>query len=219
MKQLSYQELAEKLWSRKDLTNWGFDFCGNYNQETDEKEWWYRAGVIRFADSQIVLINYLGGGAGFIYDIDEDGDASGLACCLRSYFSDQGLEESVWVEDPNEIRLPAELEYGAVVGHEFDSAGEEKSWWVRMAQSDVPGSTMDPYHECQLDWMIEHGHSLQELIQELTEYQFDDPEDSDRISSPISEIFTNWEQDVGFGSEIWACRAEWEDADSQEDTE
>lgn len=68
---------------------------------------------------------------------------------------------------------------------------------------------MSEYEKYQLQWMIEHGYSLRNLIDELTEMQFSDPEDSDRVSTPISELFGEWIADVGFGSEIWACEAEW----------
>ena len=65
---------------------------------------------------------------------------------------------------------------------------------------------MSEYERYQLQWMIAHDHSLQDLIVELTEMQFSDPEDDDRISTPVSELFDEWVADVGFGSEIWAAR-------------
>ena len=67
---------------------------------------------------------------------------------------------------------------------------------------------MTDYQKYQLQWMIDHGYSLQDLMRELTEFQYDDPEDSDRISTPISELFNEWESDRGFGSEIWVCEEE-----------
>ena len=72
---------------------------------------------------------------------------------------------------------------------------------------------MNKYQKYQLQWMIDHGYSIQDLIRELTELQFEDPEDSDRISTPISELFNEWEHDVGFGSNIWACEDEWRDVE------
>lgn len=75
---------------------------------------------------------------------------------------------------------------------------------------------MSEYEKYQLQWMIDHGYSLQNLIDELTQMQFDDPEDSDRISTPVSELFDEWIADVGFGSEIWACEAEWKDCEGAE---
>ena len=72
---------------------------------------------------------------------------------------------------------------------------------------------MSNYEKYQLQWMMNHGHSLSELIQELTDMQFEDPEDSDRISTPVNELFQEWEFDRGFGSEIWVCEKEWEKCD------
>ena len=115
LKEMTFAEVADKLWANKDLPCYSFDFYCNYNRETEEKEWAYKAAVVRFADAQMVLINYYGGGAGFVYDIDEDGDSSGLACCLQNYFIHQGLEESVWVEEPDAIWLPSSVELGASV--------------------------------------------------------------------------------------------------------
>ena len=68
---------------------------------------------------------------------------------------------------------------------------------------------MSEYKKYQLQWMISHGYSLRALIAELTEMQFGDPEDEDRISTLGSVLFDEWVADVGFGSEIWACEAEW----------
>lgn len=60
------------------------------------------------------------------------------------------------------------------------------------------------YDKYQLDWMIEHGHSLKELMDSLTNYQYSDPEDSDTISTPINDLFYAWEKESGFSGEIWA---------------
>lgn len=74
---------------------------------------------------------------------------------------------------------------------------------------------MSDYQKYQLEWMISHGFSLQNLIAELTQLQYDDPEDSDMISTPVSELFNKWETDIGFGSEIWACENEWNECEGQ----
>lgn len=70
-------------------------------------------------------------------------------------------------------------------------------------------TALSGYEAYQLHWMIEHGYSIQQLMDALTEFQYDDPEDSDRISTPINELFAEWENDSGFNSEIWICEAEW----------
>lgn len=70
---------------------------------------------------------------------------------------------------------------------------------------------MSNYEKYKLQWMIDHDYSLSDLMQELTDYQYDDPDDGDMISAPVTELFESWESDVGFGSEIWACKPEWEE--------
>ena len=75
---------------------------------------------------------------------------------------------------------------------------------------------MSDYEKFQLQWMIDHGHSLRELMEELQSLQYDDPEDSDQISTPITELFERGEQDRGFGSEIWPCEAEYEGCEGKD---
>lgn len=73
---------------------------------------------------------------------------------------------------------------------------------------------MTDYERYQLLRMIDCGTSLQDLMKELTELQHDDPEDADRASAPVSELFGEW----AAGSGIWMSEAEWrehEDADRQ----
>lgn len=72
---------------------------------------------------------------------------------------------------------------------------------------------MNDYEKFQLKWMIDHDHSLRELMEELQSLQYEDPEDSDRISTPITELFQEFEADRGFGSEIWPCEEEYEKGD------
>lgn len=51
--------------------------------------------------------------------------------------------------------------------------------------------------------MIDHGYSLQNLIDELSVYQ------QEVRTMSVSELFEDWVQEAGFGSEIWACEGEW----------
>lgn len=75
---------------------------------------------------------------------------------------------------------------------------------------------MSDYETFQLQWMIDREHSLRELMEELQRLQYEDPEDSDRISTPITELFAEWEAERGFGSEIWPCEAEYESREKVE---
>lgn len=87
---------------------------------------------------------------------------------------------------------------------------------VRLVSKVEPSPVLhnpETYEQYQLRWMSEHKRSLNMLMQELAEMQYEDPEDSDRISTPVNELFEEWEADRGFGGEIWACKAEWKDAE------
>lgn len=75
---------------------------------------------------------------------------------------------------------------------------------------------MSDYEKFQLQWMIDREHSLRELMEELQSLQYEDPEDSDRISTPITELFAEWEAERGFGSEISPCEAEYESREKVE---
>ena len=66
---------------------------------------------------------------------------------------------------------------------------------------------MSEYEKYQLQWMIDHGHSIAELIDELDRVQMDW---SDGCES-VPDIFKAWEAEIGFGGEIWACKPEFED--------
>ena len=48
---------------------------------------------------------------------------------------------------------------------------------------------MTDFEKYQLQWMMDHGHTLEELMCELQDMQYDDPEDSDRIATPVTELF------------------------------
>lgn len=67
------------------------------------------------------------------------------------------------------------------------------------------------YQKYQLQWMIEHEHSLDDLISALENHQ------KETSGLTVSELFEEWENDIGFtGSEIWACEDEWKDNEEQE---
>lgn len=79
------------------------------------------------------------------------------------------------------------------------------------------GGDKEKAHEFfKLWWMLTHGYTLSDLIRELKEFQYADPEDSDRISTPVSDIFQEWEADAGFGGEIWPCLSEFLDCEYRE---
>lgn len=55
------------------------------------------------------------------------------------------------------------------------------------------------YERYQLEWMIDHGHSLDELMAELTYYQ-NDLEATKGVNLTVSDVFDAWTSDRGFAS-------------------
>lgn len=98
LKKLTAKEMAKFLFtkaSKKPV----IEFYAEYDEEIDETKGAYKASVIRYADSVIVLINYYGGGELFAYDITIDENEASLLAELEKYFSTQSFGEFVWAED------------------------------------------------------------------------------------------------------------------------
>lgn len=62
------------------------------------------------------------------------------------------------------------------------------------------------YERYQLEWMIDHGHSLKEFVQGL------DLVDRDGIDS-LEEAYAIWENDYGFGGEVFSNEREFKEED------
>lgn len=73
---------------------------------------------------------------------------------------------------------------------------------------------MTNYEKYQLQWLIDHNHSLTELIQELEDYI---NQESSDIKINLSKAFKEWESDIGFNSEIYACEKEFNNAEAYYD--
>lgn len=61
------------------------------------------------------------------------------------------------------------------------------------------------YEKYKLDWMIQHGYTLKDLITELENMREEDEDAS------LETLFEDWEDEYGFDSEIWACYDEFMD--------
>lgn len=71
------------------------------------------------------------------------------------------------------------------------------------------------YERYQLEWMIDHGHSLGELMNSISMLQ-KDYEVAPDYNKTVDELFDIWGRDSGFGGEIFASEAEWRDAEGKE---
>ena len=83
------------------------------------------------------------------------------------------------------------------------------------------------YGAYQLDWMMSHGYSLQDLMKELnnvSDYHDEHIHDgytgdgmpTGEFFVDVDGIFHDWEYDRGFGSEIWVCYDEFCGAELQD---
>ena len=75
------------------------EFYAEYDEVDDDTQGAYKASVIRYADSDIVLINYYGGGELFAYDITIDENEAELLAELEKYFATQSFGKFVWLEN------------------------------------------------------------------------------------------------------------------------
>lgn len=64
------------------------------------------------------------------------------------------------------------------------------------------------YHRYQLQWMMEHGLAISDLVDELEKAR-KDPD----AAEDLQTVFVDWEFDSGFGGQLWACENEWEECD------
>ena len=73
---------------------------------------------------------------------------------------------------------------------------------------------MTPYQKYQLQWMIDHDKSLDDLIQELHEYIKEDNEHCD-----LQLMYQLWQQDTGFNGELFVSENEFNDCEGITETE
>lgn len=68
-------------------------------------------------------------------------------------------------------------------------------------------SAVAAYERFKLQWMLDHGFTLRDLVEELEKSRAEAPE------LPLTEIFADWEFDSGFSSQIWPCFEEFLDCE------
>ena len=98
LRQITAREMAQFLFANASA-NPIIEFFAEYDEEDEDARGAYKASVIKYADSTIVLINYYGGGELFACDITIDENEAELVTALEKYFSTQSFGEFVWAED------------------------------------------------------------------------------------------------------------------------
>lgn len=67
------------------------------------------------------------------------------------------------------------------------------------------------YERFKLQWMIDHGYTLEDLMNAMEDLKREAP------FVDLRMIFDHWQFDCGFGSEIWPCYDEWLDCEYKEE--
>lgn len=78
---------------------------------------------------------------------------------------------------------------------------------------------MKKYEKYQLDWMKEHNHSLAELILELENHLNEFPDAYITSGRKVDLVIASgdWQKDVGFGADIFACEEEYDENEGKEE--
>ena len=66
------------------------------------------------------------------------------------------------------------------------------------------------YEQYKLQWMLDHGYTLKDLIAELEKLRQESDPDMN-----LESLFKDWEFGYGFGSEIWPCFGEYLNAEGK----
>ena len=81
-----------------------------------------------------------------------------------------------------------------------------------MEEAEMPetNAIQAAYERFKLEWMLAHGYTLKDLIDELEQLRKESPELS------LESIFHDWEFEYGFNTEIWPCFEEFLDCEYRE---
>lgn len=80
---------------------------------------------------------------------------------------------------------------------------------------------MTPYQKYQLEWMLAHNKSLDDLIAELDLFVLEDTANlTDEQNMPadinLHRAFSKWQLDSGFSGELWVCEDEFNNSAESE---
>jgi len=69
------------------------------------------------------------------------------------------------------------------------------------------------YERYKLDWMMRSGYSLSDVVRSLAKLISSMESDDDAREVDLLSVFEDWEAEIGFGGEIYACPDEFLDAE------
>lgn len=66
------------------------------------------------------------------------------------------------------------------------------------------------YEKFKLQWMLDHGYTLSDLVEHLDMMIHEDHAEETGIRTSLPSLFEDWEFGVGFtGGAVWPCFEEW----------
>lgn len=69
------------------------------------------------------------------------------------------------------------------------------------------------YERFKLQWMIDHGYTLQDLIYELASILNEEMAIEGNAVNYLFETYKIFESEVGFNGSLWPCEKEWGQVD------
>lgn len=92
-----------------------------------------------------------------------------------------------------------------IVQRLINKAEKEKTEMV-----DYASEKEQKYEQYKLQWMLDHGYTLKDLIAELEKLRQESDPDMN-----LESLFKDWEFGYGFGSEVWPCFGEYLNAEGK----
>lgn len=72
----------------------------------------------------------------------------------------------------------------------------------KQAAEDEPMAMDDAYEAYKLEWMIENGYTIYDIVEAVVDYAITNNKIKDLRENP-SEVVSKWEDKAGFGIEMW----------------
>ena len=113
-------------------------------------------------------------------------------------------KESFFVTAPAIYQLLIQLEECEETDDEIECIDVKNEWWItnpNYEEENKMNIKQIAYEKYKLDWMLHHGYTLTQLIGELSAC-------IEEANDDLETVFDVWENDYGFGSEIWVCFGE-----------
>lgn len=98
IKAMLAQEIAKILFENRDNDGFCISYFEDYSEYSKDYKWAHKIGIVQFADANMVIGNYCGGGHPFCYDFGDDTDERILAEMLENHFKNSFYRGFAYVQ-------------------------------------------------------------------------------------------------------------------------